>query len=611
MASVNPAFHGRPTEERTISSSPSRFTKRPARQTNPRRLLTALVASAALLVGSLGVAHAEPATDDATALDFPADFKAPFECGLRVTYSTYQDHDFNALDIIRADGGQDLGTPILASAPGTARLTEGPGAGLVVNIDHEGGWQTRHYHLDTRTVEDGQRVEQGQQVGTMGNTGVSSGPHLHYEQRLNGTAQEIVVDGEELAPYPFSYHEKYFTSTNGCDGEQPPVEKEETSLAYTGPEIVSNGESAELSGTLTDEGDEPVADRTVSFTLGTGDSEQACEGTTGSDGGAMCVIDTVDQPLIDDGTVPLRLDFAGDDEYEASSHETELRITLETELEYTGPASIANDTAAELSGTLIDETGAPVTDQTVAFTLGAGDSEQVCEGTTTADGAVTCTVEAVDQPLTDETTVPVSLTFDGDGFYLPSEASAEVLLEYVTGSAFGLSADIPVLGLPISIGPAPESGEVRTAHAEETEPSCLERLGSALVTADVLCAQVVSDTDPTAATASANVSEARIGLAGLSLIELSGVEVASISTCEEQVGSVDMTLKVAGVPIEIGDTPDLEIDVDLGITGARLVVNEQIVEEDGSLTVNGARLTAPGGIDVVVGSATSAAHNCA
>ncbi|MEU3310560.1 choice-of-anchor P family protein [Nocardiopsis sp. NPDC055551] len=571
------------------------------------RPVIAVLAAAVLTIGSMGAAHAAPASDETR--DLPTDFKAPFECGLETTYATYSGHDQNALDFIRADGGQDTGTPILASAPGTAQVLEQDGAGLVVNIHHAGGWETKHYHLDSQTVTEGEEVEQGQQIGTLGNTGDNTtGAHLHYEQRLNEVAQEIEFEGESLG-YPLGYHEEFVTSTNGCDGEEPPPEAEPTELAYTGPETATNGEPLELSGTLTDEGGDTVAEKAIEFVLGAGDGEQVCEGTTDGDGNASCTIDEVDQPLNDDGTVTVTLTFAGDDEYEASEASAELRITLETELEFTGPETVANDEPAELSGTLIDETGAAVADKDVEFVLGAGEAEQACEGTTDGDGNASCTIDEVDQPLNDDATVPVALTFAGSDFYLPSEASSDVALGYVTGSAFGLSAEVPVLGLPISLGPEPETGEVRTADAETMEPVCSERIGSTLITADVLCAEVETGTAPASSTASSNVADASIGLVGLPVIGVSGLEVSSTSTCEEQTGSVDMTLTVAGVPVEVGDTPDLEVDLG-GILGTKLVVNEQIEEEDGGFTVNGVHLTGPGGIDVVVGSATSAAHNC-
>jgi hypothetical protein len=50
--------------------------------------------------------------------------------------------------------------------------------------------------------------------------------------------------------------------------------------------------------------------------------------------------------------------------------------------------------------------------------------------------------------------------------------------------------------------------------------------------------------------------------------------------------------------------------VGLGILGTKLVVNEQIKNADGGLTVNAAHLTGPGGIDIVIASSTAAAHNC-
>jgi len=53
-------------------------------------------------------------------------------------------------------------------------------------IDHGNGYSSAYHHLDAREVKAGDRVEQGQRIGTVGSSGVSMGPHLHFEIRFNG-----------------------------------------------------------------------------------------------------------------------------------------------------------------------------------------------------------------------------------------------------------------------------------------------------------------------------------------------------------------------------------------------------------------------------------------
>jgi murein DD-endopeptidase MepM/ murein hydrolase activator NlpD len=58
--------------------------------------------------------------------------------------------------------------------------------GLLVKITHENGVETRYAHMDRIDVKAGDRVYQGQPLGTMGITGRVTGPHLHFEVRING-----------------------------------------------------------------------------------------------------------------------------------------------------------------------------------------------------------------------------------------------------------------------------------------------------------------------------------------------------------------------------------------------------------------------------------------
>ncbi len=81
------------------------------------------------------------------------------------------------------------GSPIYATADGVVSFAGWQtGFGNVVKITHEFGFQTVYAHQSKIRVTKGQRVSRGERIGDMGNTGRSSGPHLHYEVRTNGTA---------------------------------------------------------------------------------------------------------------------------------------------------------------------------------------------------------------------------------------------------------------------------------------------------------------------------------------------------------------------------------------------------------------------------------------
>jgi len=79
------------------------------------------------------------------------------------------------------------GTPIYATADGVvARAEWWGGYGRVVYIKHAFGIETRYAHLAKIRVKKGQRVSRGQKIGDMGNSGKSTGTHLHYEVRVDG-----------------------------------------------------------------------------------------------------------------------------------------------------------------------------------------------------------------------------------------------------------------------------------------------------------------------------------------------------------------------------------------------------------------------------------------
>lgn len=85
------------------------------------------------------------------------------------------------------DFAAPTGTPVLASASG--RVTQagwGGGYGNLIVIDHGRGLKTRYAHLHRMNVRPGQQVGQGQVIGQVGSTGLSTGPHLHYEVWQDG-----------------------------------------------------------------------------------------------------------------------------------------------------------------------------------------------------------------------------------------------------------------------------------------------------------------------------------------------------------------------------------------------------------------------------------------
>lgn len=90
----------------------------------------------------------------------------------------------NGIDI--ANGQTCFRTPIIAAADGVVSYAGALGTyGNVVFVDHGNGMQTRYPHMDSVSVRVGQKVKQGDKVGLLGSTGDSTGPHLHFEIRIN------------------------------------------------------------------------------------------------------------------------------------------------------------------------------------------------------------------------------------------------------------------------------------------------------------------------------------------------------------------------------------------------------------------------------------------
>lgn len=119
-----------------------------------------------------------------TLLPLSGDFSVTSGFGFRVDPISRLPSKHAGIDFVAP-----IGTPVLSTAPGVVLRAEHVGAyGNLVDIEHADGFVTRYAHLHTIHVQPGQTIALQQTVGTLGNTGRSTGPHLHYEVILNGRA---------------------------------------------------------------------------------------------------------------------------------------------------------------------------------------------------------------------------------------------------------------------------------------------------------------------------------------------------------------------------------------------------------------------------------------
>lgn len=83
----------------------------------------------------------------------------------------------------------DIGTEVYATGDAVVELLEEGewGYGRCIVLNHGFGYKTRYAHLSAFKVKQGQKVKRGELIGLVGNTGKSTGPHLHYEVEMNGT----------------------------------------------------------------------------------------------------------------------------------------------------------------------------------------------------------------------------------------------------------------------------------------------------------------------------------------------------------------------------------------------------------------------------------------
>ena len=86
------------------------------------------------------------------------------------------------------DIGASMGAQVIAAAAGKVTTVAYSGArGYYIVVVHGNGYETLYQHLSRQDVKVGDMVKAGQQIGAVGETGISTAPHLHFEVHVNGT----------------------------------------------------------------------------------------------------------------------------------------------------------------------------------------------------------------------------------------------------------------------------------------------------------------------------------------------------------------------------------------------------------------------------------------
>lgn len=156
----------------------------------------------------LAVSKAKPATSGGIA---PVSIPSRNPLASSVMTSNFGMREHPVLGGRRSHKGVDLaapvGTPVYAPADGTvSRASWFSSYGLYISLEHGGEMQTRYGHLSRLNVAEGQTVRKGELIGYVGSTGRSTGPHLHYEVR---------VDGEAVNPIPYMQQAALAAATEG------------------------------------------------------------------------------------------------------------------------------------------------------------------------------------------------------------------------------------------------------------------------------------------------------------------------------------------------------------------------------------------------------------
>jgi murein DD-endopeptidase MepM/ murein hydrolase activator NlpD len=173
----------------TLASRPGLLNAGPAvrRSEEIRVDLNALIRRANLLASSFEEAKDSLASHSQRLAATPSIM--PTQGWLTSAFSSMREHPI--LHIARPHEGIDvtapMGSPIEAPAAGVVTdASWESGYGNTVTIDHGYGITTKFAHASKLLVKTGQRVQRGQRIALVGNTGLATGPHLHYEVHVNG-----------------------------------------------------------------------------------------------------------------------------------------------------------------------------------------------------------------------------------------------------------------------------------------------------------------------------------------------------------------------------------------------------------------------------------------
>jgi hypothetical protein len=210
-------------------------------------------------------------------------------------------------------------------------------------------------------------------------------------------------------------------------------------------------------------------------------------------------------------------------------------------------------------------------------------------------------------------------TYSGDLANLPvsSECGSEPVVitgQTLSGRAYGLSANVSLLGLPlVNRPPTPDTGEIATTLDSSTSVPCVATLSGPL-SAHALCASVTTTAFPGGSTAAASVADVSLSVATLPTITIGSVHSTSTTSCDGSTGATTIAYLKIGSTVVIATPTLVAPNMHVTVGPVSLVLNEQVPGPTGGLTVNGVHLSVNGAglaqTNLVVASARSNVGNC-